>query len=78
MEVAPNIVVDPEICGGDPHVKDKRFAVWIILEWLEGGKSIEEIVNAFDVLTKNDVISAIHYTRKIIEREEIRSLEISP
>jgi uncharacterized protein (DUF433 family) len=78
VEVAPNIIVDSNICGGDPHIKGKRFAVWIILEWLEAGKSIDDILASFDILTRDDVISAIYYARKVIEKEEIRSLEISP
>ena len=57
------IVRDPEICGGQPTIKGTRVLVLDILDWLEEGKSFEEILENFPSLTRTDIQEIIAYAR---------------
>ena len=37
------IDINPDICHGKPRIKGTRIMISLILEWLEAGKSFEEI-----------------------------------
>jgi len=63
------IAVDPEICHGKPRIKGTRIMISLILEWLEAGKSFEEIIEAYPELTKDDISAAIKYAREFIEEK---------
>ena len=62
IEINKYIVADSEICHGKPTFKGTRIMVWQVLEMLEDGASIEEILNAFLVpLTKQHIKAALQY-----------------
>ncbi len=46
MIVEDRIEINPEICHGKPCIKGTRIMVTIILEWLEAGKTFDEIIEA--------------------------------
>jgi uncharacterized protein (DUF433 family) len=49
------IVSDADHLGGKPRVRDTRIAVAMLLEWLEAGMTIEEIVKEYPSLTEDAV-----------------------
>ena len=62
IEINKYIVADTEICHGKPTFKGTRIMVWQVLEMLEAGVPVEEILNAFLVpLTKEHIKAALHY-----------------
>ena len=62
VEINDYIVADSEICGGTPTFKGTRIMVWQVLELLEAGTPIKEILNAYLVpLTKEHIKAALHY-----------------
>jgi len=63
------IEINPEICHGKPRIKGTRIMISIILEWLEAGKSFEEIIDAYPDLSQKDISAAIRYARKFLEEE---------
>ncbi len=69
------IDINPEICHGKPRIKGTRIMISLILEWLESGKSFEEIIKAYPQLTKEDISAAIRYARKFIEEESSASIQ---
>ena len=77
MLLAPRIESDPEICGGRPCIQGTRFEITYILQWLEEGKSFEEILDAYPFLTVEDIKAAISYARFVIEREDVTSIEMA-
>ena len=64
------IETNPEICHGKPRIKGTRIMISLILEWLEAGKSFEEIIKAYPHLTGEDISAAIRYARKTLEEIE--------
>ena len=65
------IDLNPKICGGKPRIKGTRITISLILEWLEMGKSFEEIIEAYPHLTREDISAAIRYARKFLEEETL-------
>ena len=68
------IEIDPEICHGKPRIKGTRIMISLILEWLEEGKSFEEIIEAYPNLSNEDISAAIRYARKTLEEESSASI----
>ena len=68
MEVAPGIECVPGKLGGKPCIKGTRIPVSIILANLEH-MGIDEIVEEFDGITKEDVQAVIRYARLVISEE---------
>jgi uncharacterized protein (DUF433 family) len=65
------IEIDPRKLGGKPVIKGTRISVYLILEMLASGMSIEEILKEYPELTEEDVREAIKYASQILSKEEI-------
>lgn len=66
IEINKYIVADSEICGGTPTFKGTRIMVWQVLEMLEGGAPVKEIMNTFITpLTEQQIKAALHYAALI-------------
>ena len=57
------IVVDPEILAGKPAIRGIRIPVTLILNLLAHDYTLDRIVQAYPVLTVEDVKAAISYDR---------------
>jgi uncharacterized protein (DUF433 family) len=55
------ISVDPNVCHGQPCVKGTRVMVWLILNYLANGDSIEDILSAYPSLSREDVLACLAY-----------------
>lgn len=51
IEIDKHIIIDPEICHGKPTFKGTRVMVWQVLEMLEAGVSVKEIIEAYPSLS---------------------------
>ena len=69
------ISIDPEIMCGKPCVKGTRIPIYIILNLMAAGYSIEKVLETYPKLTKEDVLAAISYAGSITEHEESYSLQ---
>lgn len=47
---------DPEICNGKPTIRGLRITVKTILEYLAAGETVENILVAYPILEKEDVV----------------------
>jgi uncharacterized protein (DUF433 family) len=52
------IVMDPAVCNGRPTVRGTRIAAQTVLEFLEAGDSIEDVLEEYPTLTRDDVLRA--------------------
>jgi len=55
------IVVDPNILLGVPHIKGTEVPVWTVVEMVKAGLTTEEIMAAYEGLTKEDIEAALKY-----------------
>lgn len=65
------ITSDPEICHGRVCVKGTRIMVSVILDNLSEGLTIEEIIEAYPPLTKDDILAAINYAAELTKERII-------
>jgi uncharacterized protein (DUF433 family) len=65
------IAISSNVCFGKPRIKDSRFPVSSILDYLASGMTIDAFLSEFDYLTREDVLQALAFSR-------IRRLPIKP
>ncbi len=71
VEISKYIVADSEICGGTPTFKGTRIMIWQVLEMLEAGSPVKEIMHAFITpLTKEQISAALHYAALITKGKD--------
>lgn len=55
------ISINPNICFGKPCIRGHRIWVSLILDYLAGGETIEEILEAYPSIEREDVLACIAY-----------------
>lgn len=55
------IIIDPEICNGQPVVWGTRVTAQTVLEFLAAGDSVEEVLEEYPVLSREDVHACIGF-----------------
>lgn len=55
------ITIEPGKRSGQACIRGMRITVNDILNWLASGKSIAEILEDYDELTKEDIFAALQY-----------------
>ena len=70
MNLEDYISVHPEICHGKPCFKGTRIMVYLVLEMLEDGALVAEILQAYPDLTPDHIKAALHYAAKVLEERE--------
>jgi uncharacterized protein (DUF433 family) len=54
---APLIISSPDILGGTPAFAGTRVPVQTLIEYLEGGEKIDEFLQGFPTVTRDQVIA---------------------
>ena len=70
------ISADPRICGGQACIRGTRVPVYVVLDFLAAGNTVEEILAEYPQLAREDVLAAIEYGA-LLAREEFESAEVS-
>ena len=66
------ISIDPKTCFGKPCIKGTRIPVYMILELIEAGYTIERILtDCYPQLSREDIQAAVHYAIGIIKNEDV-------
>lgn len=60
-ELLSRISIDPNISFGKPCIKGHRIWVALILDYLAGGATVEEVLEAYPSLEPEDVLACIAY-----------------
>ncbi|MGQ0568501.1 MAG: DUF433 domain-containing protein [Armatimonadota bacterium] len=70
------ISIDPNVCHGKPCIKGTRIMVWIIVDCLANGDSVESVLAAYPSLTRKDVQAALAYAAEMT-RERVLPVEVT-
>jgi len=62
------ITVNPEICNGKPIVRGLRITVSTILDYLAAGEIISNILDAYPVLEKEDILACLEYAKRVADK----------
>ena len=71
MNWQEKITSNPEICHGRACIKGTRIMVSVILDNLSEGLTIEEIIEAYPPLNKDDILAAINYAAELTKERII-------
>lgn len=59
------IAIDPEINGGKPTVSGTRISVQTVLGHLSAGDSIQDVLDAYSRLRREDVLACLEYAARL-------------
>jgi len=75
MEVIKNIITsDPEVLGGQPVFKGTRVPVDSLFMHLEQGVSLNEFLEDFPTVTREQAIAVLEIAEKLVTSENIQKL----
>ena len=64
--MSERITLDPDICNGKPVIRGTRITVQTVLEFLAAGDSVEEVLEEYPSLKREDVQSCLDYASKLM------------
>jgi uncharacterized protein (DUF433 family) len=59
--IIQRIAINPEICNEKPIIRNMRITVRTVLEYLGAGETIENILEAYPILEKEDIYACLQY-----------------
>lgn len=65
------ISIDYKVLNGKPAIKGKRIAVNSILEYLSAGDTIDDILNEYPDLEKEDILACIKFAANLMNKNFI-------
>ncbi len=71
MKVADRIEINPYVMHGKPIIKGTRVSVSLILGYLAGGMTIEEILTEHPTITREDILACLEYASQVVAEEEV-------
>ncbi len=72
MRVAyERISVDPNVMAGLPCIRGTRVTVSAILGQLAAGRAVDEVVEDYPYVTREDVLAALEYAAAAVQEREL-------
>ncbi len=69
------INIHPDICNGRPIIANTRITVQTVMEFLGAGDSIEEILEEYPSLEREDIYACMQFAAKLMaNRYEVRKV----
>jgi uncharacterized protein (DUF433 family) len=65
------ITVDPAQMGGVPCLRGLRVTVSMVLGQLAGGRTLEQLLEDYPYLEREDVTAALEYAAAIVNEREV-------
>jgi len=65
LDINKHITIDPNICHGKPCIRNLRYPVENVLEWLASGMSIDDILADYEDLTREDILAVLAYAARL-------------
>lgn len=69
--VSERITIDENICNGKPTIRGKRISVQTILEFLSAGESVEEILDQYPTLEREDISACLEFATNLMNRNYV-------
>ncbi|HLA48659.1 MAG TPA: DUF433 domain-containing protein [Nitrospinota bacterium] len=70
-ELLNRITFNPSIFGGKPIIRGLRIAVEHILGMLAAGSTVEELLEGYPFLEKEDIQACLIYAHRLVAHERI-------
>lgn len=69
------ITIDPNVCHGQACIKGTRMPVHQILRMLAHGDTIEDLLQEYPSVTREDILACFDYAASLAE-EQVTPLEV--
>lgn len=69
------ITIDPKVCHGQACIKGTRIPVHQILRMLAHGDTIEDLLQEYPSVTREDILACFDYAASLAE-EQVTPLEV--
>ncbi len=60
------ITRDPEILGGTPVFRGTRVPLQALLDYIEGGQTLDEFLDDFPTVTREAAIAALEHAKQLV------------
>ena len=70
-ELLDRVVINPKVMVGKPIIKGTRIPIDMIVKLVAQGMTIEEILEDYPKLSKEDVKAALLYSAEVVSGESI-------
>ena len=65
MNFADRITIDANICHGKPTIRGLRYPVETILELLSSGMTVDQILDDYEDLEREDILAALAFATRL-------------
>ncbi|MFH0341214.1 MAG: DUF433 domain-containing protein [Chromatiales bacterium] len=72
MNIETRVTIDPDICHGRPCIRGLRYPVEVILELLSSGMSIDEVLEDYKDLEREDILAALAFAARLAQVKRIQ------
>ena len=67
MAPSNNVVVrDPDVLGGTPIFRGTRVPFQSLLDYLEGGQTLDEFLDDFPTVTREAAVQALEHAKSLV------------
>lgn len=71
MNWQEHIVIDPKVLVGKPVIRGTRIAVEFVVDLLGRGWTIDQILDEYDHLTREDIQACLAYASEMLKSERV-------
>ncbi len=71
MNWKDRITVDPNVLVGKPIIKGTRIAVEFVVDLLGRGWTVEQILEEYDHLSREDIQACLAYASDVLKSERV-------
>ena len=75
MDWRSRIVAHPDVLVGKPVIKDTRISVELVIDLLAAGYTIDQIIEQYDHLTREDIQACLAYAKELVQTERVYAVK---
>lgn len=60
------ITIEPDVCNGKPVIRGTRITAQTILEFLAAGDSMDDVLEEYPSLKREDIQACLEYASKLL------------
>ena len=75
MNWKDHVVVDPKVLVGKPIIRGTRISVELLMDRLADGWSMEQILESYPRVTRDDVLAAIAFVTEVFREEDYLAIQ---
>lgn len=72
--ILDRITLNPLVCNGRPTIRNTRYTVDLILDLLSTGMTIDEIIDDYSGLVKEDILACLMYASMLSKFKSIQKV----